>query len=81
MTVKYMYTVTILGFDFRRSIGSPSLSGYFKSSEGLFVRFGLFAVMQDSTILVAGTKVSNNVKGVGILIQCSYFLSVTVVQS
>lgn len=79
MTVKY--TVTILGFDFRRSIGSPSLSGYFKSSEGLFVRFWLFAVMQDSTILVAGTKVSNNVKGVGILIQCSYFLSVTVVQS
>lgn len=79
MTVKY--TVTILGFDFRRSIGSPSLSGYFKSSEGLFVRLGLFAVVQDSTILVAGTKVSNNVKGVGILIQCSYFLSVTIVQS
>lgn len=79
MTVKY--TVTIFGFDFRRSIGSPSLSGYFKPSEAFFVRLGLFAVMQDSTILVAGTKVSNNVKGIGILIQCSYFLPVTAVQS
>lgn len=59
MTVKY--TVTILGFDFRRSIGSPSLSGYFKPSEAFFVRLGLFAVMQDSTILVAGTKFSRNV--------------------